>query len=198
MNHRRNRSTRREVKRLDHKAFRQAERRGMDETQDNVRTDMWGRGADLPIPEDAPSNGRRHSKRKRVAKQRCSEGGAHAWERKTTHTKDFFRRVIKEPCATCIIRAADWDRQEKWATERGLSEDDFFYRYGNPYTRGATRGWCSDHGEKVEYTITKVHATCTKCGETKLVSSESDAWELRWGSDYKKKLTLPKRTVKLY
>jgi hypothetical protein len=91
MHHRRNRTTRREIKRLDSKAFRMAEKEALERPPSVPPSDCWGRGAELPIPDDAPSNGRRRSKRVRKPKQRCSVNGSHEWyKERVDHEIPFY------------------------------------------------------------------------------------------------------------
>lgn len=186
-NHRRNRTTRREVKRLDTKAFRAAEQRAMDHSVRNPRTDMWGRGPDLPIPDDAPSNGKRHSKRTRPKKSRCPINRKHEWARKWVENVETYHDMIRD-CPICEVQSKKWiERKERWAERYG---DSFDPRW-NPYNPR----WCDRHGPLKSYTTRAKIATCIHCGESKRESYESD----RWGSwRTSRKRTLPKRTVKLY
>lgn len=180
-NHRRNRTTRREVKRLDSKAFRMAEKRG---AYRNPRTDMWGRGPDLPVPDDAPSNGSRRSKRRRPKKDRCSVNRKHEWYREWVEKTDFYRRTVHN-CETCATESEKWIKQRsRWAEIFGYELDT----WRNPYNPR----WCNLHGEKVYYTTRTKIATCIHCGVSKREAYETDRWN--WRSDRKR--VLPKRTVK--
>lgn len=192
MHHRRNRTNRRENKRLDSKRFRQAEREAMDRPPSVPPADHWGyRTPELPIPDDSPSNGKARSRRVVPKKERCPQGGSHSWVREWTEVKDMYRKIIKGPCAHCEAEHEDWKRRQvryarlghtEWLTNRSGAEHSRFYG-------------CQHHGEKVFYTIRNKKATCLKCKKSKVTDRDSDAYDLRWG-DHRKKLTLPKRPVK--
>ena len=81
MHHRRSRTTRREVKRMDNKSYRKAEERALTKgSEDHPPQDRWGfRPEPLPLG-DVPCNGKRHGKKKqRKAKDKCPVNRVHEW-----------------------------------------------------------------------------------------------------------------------
>lgn len=79
MHHRRSRTLRRENHRADSKAFRMAEKEALDRPPSVPPSDCWGRGAELPVPDDAPSTGRSRGKKITKKKEKCPAGKAHEW-----------------------------------------------------------------------------------------------------------------------
>lgn len=193
MNHRRNRTTRREIKRMDSKTFRMAEKEALDRPPSVPPSDCWGRGAELPIPDDAPSNGKRRSKRVPKPKERCSKGGSHKFVKVWSEQKDYFRRTLHGYCAKCEELSGDWKRHTTFMIREGYRPEGY---YDDPYSTYDRWAICHDHGEKVFYTIRKLTGTCSKCGKTHLFKSESDAYALRYPKA--RRNNLPRREVKLY
>lgn len=91
MHHRRSRTNRRESNRLDSKAFRQAEKRALDRPPSVPPSDCWGRGAELPIPDDTPSNGKSHGKKKvRKPKEKCPVNRVYEWYKEEIPNPDRY------------------------------------------------------------------------------------------------------------
>jgi hypothetical protein len=109
MHHRRSRTTHREGKRLDHKAFRMAEKQGRTRAP---RTDLWGKADELPLPDDAVSTSGHRSKRKVPKKEKCPVNRVHEWyKEESTHeftyvlwndkTLTWTENVVEYTCIHC-------------------------------------------------------------------------------------------------
>jgi hypothetical protein len=114
MHHRRSRTSRREGKRLEDKAYRQAEKRAIDRgVADTPPHDHWGyRTPSLPLG-DVPCNGKRHGKKKAAKpKEKCPVNGTHEWyKEESTHeftyilwndkTLTWTENVVEYTCIHC-------------------------------------------------------------------------------------------------
>lgn len=146
MHHRRSRNPRREGKRLDTKAYRQAEQRGLDRgVADTPPQESWHyRAAPLPLG-DVPCNGKRHGKKKvRKAKDKCPVNGTHEWYKEWVEASDFFVHYTR--CIKC-------------------AENGWGYVFG-----------CAMHNEKHWYTVRKYNATCIHCWKTKTLKTLGGRW----------------------
>lgn len=192
MHHRRNRTTRREVKRMDNKSFRAAEQRALNKgVEDHPPQDRWGfRPEALPLG-DVPCNGKSHGKKKASKpRDRCSQGGAHEWYYEWTEVQEFFRDILRT-CDTCAMERPRWIAEhERWHRQWSIS-----YRIWDcPYSYH----WCRLHGTKRYYTVRTKIGTCLKCWKTKLVKKTDDLRELypdRYYYGTKRQRFIPKRPV---
>lgn len=192
MNHRRKRTTRREMKRNSRKKLRGAERAAMDGRNPDTVALEWRNGkmnAQVPVVNEVPQH-RRVSNKPRPKKTKCAQGGTHTWVRSITETREFYREEIRGECARCIKLSKDWERMAEWyhsAFTHGTAYDT------NPHTWSIRWGRCHDHGPKVYYSIKFTYRTCSKCGLSQRLDVDNERWNYR-----RKNLVLPRRTVKLY
>lgn len=192
MHHRRSRNPRREGKRLDNKAYRQAENRAMERgVSDNPPQDSWRyRPEPLPLG-DVPCNGKTHGNKKKSKKRdRCPEGGAHEWYYEWLEEKDFKRDAVSD-CHICVPERAKWIAQhERWKRDYGWD----YSMWQCPYRPW----WCTEHGTKKWFTRRKKIATCLKCWKqiTKKVTDDYDELFPRTTNWRGRPFYLPKRQVK--
>lgn len=100
MHHRRSHTSKRESNRLDSKAFRQAEKRALDRPPSVPPSDHWGRGSDLPIPDDIPSNGKKRGNKKvGKPKEKCPVNGTHEWYKEWVEEEDYYVHYTR--CHKC-------------------------------------------------------------------------------------------------
>lgn len=191
MHHRRSRTTRREVNRMDSKRFRAAEKAALDRPPSALPSDHWGRGPELPIP-DVSSSGKVRGKKVTPKKSRCPLGGAHEWYREWVEEKDYKTECL-DYCSTCEVQREKWrDERERWKRDYGWD----YNKWDCPY-----RAWyCQLHGEKKWFTRRRKIATCINCWEVKIEKVTDNYYELfpterryRWR---RYKPVLPKRPVK--
>lgn len=194
MNHRRKRTTRRELKRNSRKKLRGAEKAAMNGHNPDTVALEWRNGkmnADVPIVNDVPRHRKVGGKRP-PKKEKCRAGGAHTWVYSTEDHEEHYVKSFYGHCERCHILFKEWERMKPFRVSlTGLSA-----QAENPYKFNVERGWCNYHGEKVFYTVTTAYRKCSKCATVKKVSQESD----RWSADYRarKRLAVPRREVKLY
>lgn len=162
MHHKRKRSVRREVKRMDEKSYRMAERESM--THGTIvgmpRTDKWCfRPEPLPLG-DVPCNGKRHGKKKeRKAKEICLVNGTHEWYRET-EVKIEIRKTGKPGCYSC---------EACWEIRRNI-----------PWY---VKEYCDIHLYEYNVEVTLHTSTCIHCWKEKVKKSERklDKNVARWG-----------------
>jgi hypothetical protein len=146
MHHRRSRTSRREGKRLEDKAYRQAEKRAIERgVADTPPQDHWGYRSPLLPLGDVPCNGKRHGKKKAAKpKDRCPVNGTHEWYKEWVEKEDYY--VLYTRCLKCANRG--------WG-----------YVFG-----------CSIHNTKHYYTIRVHLATCIHCWKTKKLKVLGGRW----------------------
>lgn len=153
-----------EMKRLDNKAYRAAEKLALqDETAVRPRlprSARWERPDPLPLG-DVPCNGNRHGKKKaRPKKEKCPINGTHEWYHETISEKD------------------------EWVLPTGRWWTCFKCR-----PHGWNDHYCEEHRLVIPHTKTYKLSTCINCWTTKKTNptftDEKGQWISRWSRGYR-------------
>jgi hypothetical protein len=137
MHHRRSRNPRRECKRIDTKAYRQAEARALEKgVADNPPQDSWHYKAE-PLPlGDAPCNGKAHGKKKaRKTKDKCPVNRVHEWYTEWS-IKDYEYRLWNDKVIRWTERVQEKTCIHCWKAKLIRVRED---RYGWRYARNVRK-----------------------------------------------------------